>query len=389
MAASAVPRGVRPLRRVMILAGEASGDAHGALVAAELRRRWPGVEMTGLGGERLEAAGVRLLRGLDELAVMGFAEVAAKLVFFRRLEAEIKRRVAGGRFDVVIPIDYPGFNLRIATATARLGVPVLYYIGPQVWAWRAGRARRLARAASRIALVLPFEAPLYQRHGGRAVFVGHPLLDGRLRADPNGLARALGLDRRRPVLALFPGSRPQELARHAQPFADAAMVLRERVRGLQVVVGKAASLADKAYRRLPFPRTEDGASLRALATAGLVKSGTSTLEAALAAMPFAVAYVAHPATFALARRLVRVPHVALANLVAGGRVVPEFVQGEARPGALASAVEPLLDTASPERREMLKGLASVRAGLGCPGASARVADLAEEVVAEAAQGSAA
>lgn len=368
----------------MILAGEASGDAHGALVAAEIRRRWPAVEMTGLGGERLEAAGVELLRGLDELAVMGFAEVVARLGFFRRLEADIRRKLAGGGFDLVIPVDYPGLNLRVAAAAARLGVPVLYYIGPQVWAWKAGRARRLSRAADRIAVVLPFEAPLYERHGGRAVFVGHPLLDVPRREDPDGLARSLGLDRRRPVLAMFPGSREQELARHAAPFVAAAQELRERVAGLQVVVGKARSLGARAYRRFPFPRTEDGASLRALAGAGLVKSGTSTLEAALSGMPFVVAYVAHPATYWLARRLVQVPHVCLANLVAGERIVPEFVQREARPSALASTLAPLLDKTSPARREMVAGLAAVREALGGPGASAKVADLAEAVVAEAA-----
>lgn len=386
MATPPGPARARPLRRVMILAGEASGDAHGARVAAEVRRRWPGVEMTGLGGERLEAAGVRLLRRLDELAVMGFAEVAAKLRFFRRLEREVQRLLAGGRFDVVIPVDYPGFNLRVASAAGRLGVPVLYYIGPQVWAWKAGRARRLAEAANRIALVLPFEPPLYERHGGRAVFVGHPLLDDQARGDPDGLARTLGLDARRPVLALFPGSRRQELVRHAGPFVGAAKLLQERVAGLQVVVAKAPSLGDDLYRRFPFARTEEGASLRALATAGLVKSGTSTLEAALAGMPFAVAYVTHPATFAVARRLVRVPHVALANLVAGRRVVPEFVQRQARPGALAAALAPLLDRKAPERRAMLEGLEAVRAGLGAPGASVRVADLAEEVAGERAPG---
>ena len=368
----------------MILAGEASGDAHGALVAAEIRRRWPAVEMTGLGGEQLKAAGVELLRELDELAVMGFAEVVARLDFFRRLKADIKRKLASGGIDVVIAVDYPGLNLRVAATAARLGIPVVYYIGPQVWAWKAGRARRLSRTADRIALILPFEASLYERHGGRAVFVGHPLLDVPRREEPDELARSLDLDRRRPVLAMFPGSRQQELARHAGPFVAAAQALRERIAGLQVVVGKARSLDARAYGRFPFPFTEDGASLRALATAGLVKSGTSTLEAALSGMPFAVAYVAHPATYWLARRLVRVPHVCLANLVAGEGIVPEFVQHEASPRALASALAPLLDETSAVRRKMVAGLASVREALGGSGASAKVADLVEAAVAEAA-----
>ena len=355
---------------------------HGARVAREFRRRWPEVEMTGLGGECMAAAGVRLIRGLDDLAVMGFAEVVKRLPFFRRLESQLKHLLEEGSFDLVLPVDYPGLNLRISRHAERLGIPVLYYIGPQVWAWRAGRAEHLSRAADRIAVILPFEAELYRAHGGRAEFVGHPLLDEELPGDPDALARTLGIPPGAPVLALFPGSRRQELIRHARPFTAAARELQRRIRGLQVIVSKVSGLPASAYRSMPFPTTEDGTSLRALATAGLVKSGTSTLEAALAGMPFAVAYITHPLTWFLARRLVRVPHVALANLVAGDRVVPEFIQGEVTTSALVDAIEPLLAEDSPERGEMLARLAAVRTALGSPGAATRVVDLAEQILHE-------
>ena len=373
-------RGVPRLRRVLILAGEASGDAHGAHVARELRLRWPAVELVGLGGERMAAAGVRLISALDELAVMGFAEVVRRLPFFRRLERRLVRLLREETPDLVLPIDYPGLNLRIAARAAGFGIPVLYYIGPQVWAWRPGRAARLSRLADRIAVILPFEAELYRRHGGRAVFVGHPLLEEEIRPDPVRLARSLGVERGRPVLALFPGSRVQELRRHAKPFTAAARELQRRIPGLAVIVSRVSFLPAPAYGVFPFPATGDAASLRALATAGLVKSGTSTLEAALAGMPFAVAYITHPATFFLARRLVRVPHVALANLVAGRRIVPEFIQRDMTREAVADALEPLLDEGSAERREMVAGLKEIRAALGSPGAAGRVVDLVEEVL---------
>lgn len=364
----------------MILAGEASGDAHGARVAAEIRRRWPRAEIIGLGGERMTEAGVHLLSGLRELSVMGFAEVVRRLGFFRSLEGRVRTLLERGDFDIVVPVDYPGFNMRIARHAAKCGTPVLYYIGPQVWAWKAGRAKRLSRIASAIALILPFEPDLYRAHGGRAEFVGHPLLDETPGGDPDALAETLGLEPGGPVLALFPGSRQQELERHGRPFADIALELQRRIPGLRVIVSRVPFLPSSAYRSLPFPATEDAASLRALATAGLVKSGTSTLEAALAQMPFAVAYIAHPLTHFLARRLVRVHFIALANLVVGRRVVPEFIQRDVTPEAVADALEPLLNRSSPERRAALAGLAEVRGALGSPGAATKVVDMMAEVL---------
>lgn len=364
----------------MILAGEASGDAHAAQVATEIRRRWPRAVMVGLGGQRMARSGVELLCGLRQLSVMGFAEVVRRLPFFRRLEARIRALLEDENFDMVIPVDYPGFNMRVSEYASKLGVPVLYYIGPQVWAWKAGRAKRLSRIARGIALILPFEPRLYRVHGGHARFVGHPLLDEVSTPNPQSLAESLGIDRARPVLAIFPGSREQELERHSGPFTEAALLLHRRVPGLQVIVSRAAHLPSRAYRPFPFPVTTDAASLRALATAGLVKSGTSTLEAALAGMPFAVAYITHPLTHFVARRLVRVPSIALANLVAGRPVVPEFIQREVTPTKVADAIEPLLDRSSAERKAVVAGLTEVRASLGTPGAAARVVDMMEEIL---------
>jgi lipid-A-disaccharide synthase len=368
---------------IFIAAGEESGDLHGAALARALTARFPGARLIGLGGGRMEAAGVELLAGLQELAVMGFVEVIRHLPFFLELKQKVFAALERERVDLVIPIDYPGFNLRLARHARGRGIPVLYYIAPQVWAWHKSRVRDLARDADEVAVVLPFEEPFLRAAGVNAKFVGHPLLD---RPAPElsreGWADANGLDPARPILALFPGSRAQEVRRHLELFSAAAALVVARAPGVQPVIAMAKGIDREVYGGARWPLVEStGGMLLQYATAALVKSGTTTLEAGIAATPMVVAYRMAPLSYALARQVVKVPHIALANLIAERRVAPEFVQDQATPGALADALLPLLDLASSERAAMVQGLAAIRGKLGGPGASARVAEIAGQLLA--------
>jgi lipid-A-disaccharide synthase len=264
-------------------------------------------------------------------------------------------------------------------------VPVLYYIAPQVWAWHRSRMKRLAETTDRLAVILPFEEELFRRAGARAHFVGHPLADLPAPIEPRAafLAR-IGVSPERPVLALFPGSRPQEVGRQLGVFVAAAAHVQQRMPDVQPVIAASSAVPARAYEAAALPRTTDGWALLHHARAALVKSGTSTLQAALAGTPLVVTYRVHPATFRLAQRLVRVPHVGLVNLVAGERIAPELLQDDATPPRLAAALLPLLDPDSRERRAALRGLERVRAALASRDPSRtvgdRVADLAAELI---------
>jgi lipid-A-disaccharide synthase len=370
------------VREVLIVAGEASGDLHAAGLASELRRLRPDLSLIGIGGANMEAAGVTLLERTDTLAVMGFTEVVRQVPHHFALLRSLDMRLRSGNVALLVLIDYPGFNMKLAAKAKAARVPVLYYITPQVWAWGEGRLETLARVVDKAAAILPFEEPLLRAHHIDATFVGHPLLD-RAQDLPDRAAarRMLGLGDTEPVLALFPGSRAQEIARHLDAFVAVAGELSARVPGLRVIVSAAPNV-EIDPQRCPYPpvRSASFTVLRA-ADAALCKSGTTTLEAAVAGCPLVVAYRTSRWTYAIARRLVKIPHIGLVNVVAGREVAREFVQDALVPKAVADALAPLLDDTAAARRTMLRELADVRARLGTPGAASRVARIASDLAA--------
>jgi lipid-A-disaccharide synthase len=368
------------MRKVLFVAGEASGDLHAAGVAAALRRIRPELELAAVGGPRLAEQGVELIHRDNQLGVMGFVEVLRHVPRHFLLLRTIRKMLRQGEVAVLILIDYPGFNMKVAAAAKEAGVPVLYYVTPQVWAWGAGRIPRLAQLVTKAAVILPFEEPLLRGFGIDATFVGHPMLDRAVNMPTRVEAReALRLPQNTPVLALFPGSRQQEIDRHIDDFVATASELQRRTPGLEVLVSVAPTVAlDSA--RCPF-RLVHSASLSVLraANVALCKSGTTTLEAAIADCPLVVAYRTGRISFALAKRLVKVPNIGLVNVVAGREVAREFIQDEIVPSRIADVLSELLIKDSRRRWEVLSGLAEVRAKLGTPGAADRVARMASEL----------
>jgi lipid-A-disaccharide synthase len=366
------------VREVLILAGEASGDLHGAALAEQLHALRPDLVLTGTGGGRMRSAGVALLEQLD--GVVGFVAllkyVPAHIALYRRIRA----RLNGGNVALVVLVDYGFFNLKVGAAAKAAGVPVLYFITPQVWASRAGRMKSMARVITKAAVILPFEQELLRENGIDATFVGHPLLDRAIAMPDRAEARRrLGIPPEKEVLALFPGSRAGEIRRLLDDFLAVARELERRRPGLHVVVSVAPSI-QLDHARVPY-QLVGSASLDILRAAdvALCKSGTTTLEAAVADCPCAIVYRTGKVDYAIAKRIVTIPFIGLLNIVAGREVAPEFVQDAFQPLAVANALDPLFDPQSAARCAMLAGLAEVRAKLGDPGAAARVAAMASEL----------
>lgn len=368
------------MREILFVAGEPSGDTHASGVARELGARGAPFPLRGVGGDLMQAAGVHLDEHIRDLAVLGLVEVLRHVPKHWRMLRDVRARLQSGQVALVVLVDYPGFNMRVAEMAAAAGVPVLYYIVPQVWAWGAGRLDKLARWVAKAAVILPFEEPLLRAHGIDAEFVGHPLLDRATEMPGREQARdQLGLARDARVLALFPGSRAQEIDRHLDAFVATANQLRERMPDLQVIVSAAPHVhIDERRCRFPIVRAASLPILRA-ADAAMCKSGTTTLEASVAGCPHVVAYRTHPITYFAAQRLVKIPYIGLVNVVAGREVAPEFIQRKLEPVMVARALEPLLDGGSARRAQMLEDLEAVRRQLGQPGAARRVAAIAQSL----------
>ena len=365
---------------VVIIAGEASGDLHAAGVADELKRLRPDLELTGFGGPLMEKAGVELFDRY-ETGVMGFVEIISHIPRHYFLLQSLRERFKRHEVALVIVIDYPGFNMKAAAAARDAGIPVLYYVTPQVWAWGENRLPKLARIVTKAAVILPFEEKLLRAHGIDAEFVGHPLLDRATNLPTkNEARRALGISAEVPVLALFPGSRQQEIDRHVDDFVESARRTQKAVPNLEVIVSVAPTITLDPSR-CPY-RLVHSASFTVLraADAALCKSGTTTLEAAIADTPLVVADRTSEISYRLARLMVTIPHIGLVNVVAGREVALEFVQNNLAPAKVSIELQRLLDHNDPERARVLDGLAEVRGKLGTPGAARRVAEMASSLV---------
>jgi len=371
----------RPLR-ILLSAGEASGDRLGAGLARALRERAPGIEIMGMGGDEMAAAGVRLVQHASETAVVGFVEVLAHLPALWRAMSRLQAAIESERPDLVVPIDFPDFNFRLVARARRAGVPVVYFVSPQVWAWRSGRVRKIRGWVRRILVLFPFEVPFYERAGVPVTFVGHPAIESGLApADRATVFARAGLDPGRPLVALLPGSRHSEVARLLPVLLGAAAILRKTWPELQFAVARAATvgagIVESAVAGTDLSgiavTTQDFSALLGLAEAGVVASGTATLEAALAGLPMVVVYRMGAVSWFIGRWLVKVDHVALPNLIAGSRIVPELLQDECTPANVATAVGAYLDDPGRAGR-IRRELGEVRSRLGEPGVFGRAAD---------------
>jgi lipid-A-disaccharide synthase len=363
-------------RRLLLSCGEASGDLYAGALTRELRSITPGIEIAGLGGPQFAEAGGRLLADYRGLAVTGLAEAIAKvpesLRTIRRLTAAAREL----RPDALVVIDFPDFNFPLARRIRRLGIPVVYYISPQVWAWRRGRLKTLGEIADRILVIFPFEEAIYRDAGLPVEFVGHPLVElARTSTSRAEFAARHGLRSEAPIVAILPGSRANEVRRILPPLQRAADLIAARLPQVQFVVARAAHLDDRLFGQAsgtPIVAGETDAALAA-ADLGLIASGTATVQAALHDTPMVVVYRLSPVTYLLGRRFVKVDTFAMVNLIAGERIVPELIQHGFTPERVAAAALGIL--ADPGRAARIRaGLARVREQLGAPGASRRAAE---------------
>ncbi len=367
------------LSRVMMIAGEASGDLHGAGVVRELRVRVPFVEIYGIGGDRMRREGMELIEHISAVSFMGFAEVVKHLPTIRSVEKKMELLLARRRPDVLVLIDYPGFNLRFARTAKRAGIKILYYISPQVWAWNKKRVRKMKGVVDRMKVVFPFEVELYRREGIDVEFVGHPLVETiRCSSTRAEFCKARGLNPDRKLLALLPGSRTQEVEKILPTMIHAALRLQQ-THGVQAAVGVAPALDPNFLRQFApadsaISFVEHGAhDLMKHAEAAIVTSGTATLETGWFATPMVVVYKTSPLTYLIGRLLVDVPHIGLVNIVAGKGIVPELIQHEMNSENLVRAVGRILENQN-YADTMRSELSVIKQKLGGPGASARVAE---------------
>jgi lipid-A-disaccharide synthase len=366
--------------RILLSCGEPSGDLYAGALTRELRSLAPGVAVAGLGGPELAAAGAELIADYRGLTVTGLTEALAKVPRSFRLLQKLVKWARDERPHALVAIDFPDFNFPLARRVRKLGIRVVYYVSPQIWAWRSGRLKTIRSVADRVLVIFPFEEAIYRRGGVPVEFVGHPLVDLAKPSAPRGaFLRGLGLEPQAPTVAILPGSRPNEVSRILPDLVAAAERIRSAVAGAQFVIARAPHLDDDLFdvvktRGLTPAVVVAGETDAVLASAdvALTASGTATVQTAIHDTPMVVVYRLSPLTYRLGRRLVKLDTFGMVNLIAGERIVPELIQDRFTPEAVADeAISMLTDPVRAAR--VREGLARVRARLGGPGASRRAA----------------
>lgn len=374
---------------ILIVAGEVSGDLHGSHLVRKLRELDPTLRFYGVGGDAMKAAGVELLAHISEMAVVGITEVLSKLrhiiTVYRTLKASLESRSP----NLVILIDYPDFNLLFARAVHRRHIPIAYYISPQVWAWRRGRIRAIARMVTKMIVIFPFERELYEHAGVDVAFVGHPLLDSvEPRSSRDETLRKLGLDPQAPTIGLLPGSRMSEIQLHLPILLESVPLISQEIDSVQFIVPVAPGLDMSTIRAMTQicqnrVRVVANSTYEIMQSADLilVASGTATMEAAIVGVPMIIIYRVSPITYFMGRLLIKTKNIGMVNIVAGKTIVPELIQGRCNPENVAAVVLQFMHDPS-TLKKMKYDLRIVRDSLGDSGASQRAAEVIHNLLQE-------
>jgi lipid-A-disaccharide synthase len=366
------------VQRVMIIAGEASGDLHGSGVVRELKRLSPAVDVYGVGGDKMKLEGMDLIYHINELGFMGFVEVVKHLPFIKTMEHTLEQIVKFKRPDVLVLIDYPGFNLRFARIARRFNVKIVYYISPQVWAWHKSRVKKIRSLVDKMLVIFPFEAEFYHAEGIDAEFVGHPLLEVLIsKLDRKNFCKRFSLDEQKQIVALLPGSRKQEIDYIFPEMLSAARRMSMQ-NDAQIVVGIAPTLEEEYFRtlyNLKGIHFIKGLTYEVMANAdfAFVTSGTATLETACFGTPMFIVYKTSWLTYVIGRALVHIKNIGLVNIAAGKTIVPEFIQCQIAGKKMAQSAMKLLNDKQ-RLADMKAELSKVKVLLGTVGASHRVAE---------------
>ena len=374
-------------KTIMIIAGEASGDMHGASLVHEMLKIDSSLKFYGIGGNKLQEAGVKLHAHASEMSVVGITEVIPKLGTILRIMNRMKKSMDEFNPDLVILIDYPDFNLRIAKAAHKRGIKVFYYISPQVWAWRKGRINQIKKLVNKMAVILPFEVETYRQKGFPVNYVGHPLLDlVKTKYSPQEARTKFGLKEGKTTVALLPGSRFSEVNNLLPEMLRAGEILAQHIQDIQFLLPLADTVEEKIITdiisgyslkvNIISGHTYDAISCSDLA---IVASGTATLETALLGIPMIIIYKISSLTYFIGKFIVHVKNIGLANIIAGKTIVPELIQEDARGNRIAAEALDILTDAE-RKQEMIKELAAIRSKLGNPGAARKTAQLAYDML---------